>query len=226
MDRIKPFKIKVSEFDKFENLSFGLHGPALLVCNQRGKRNSDLVMCFHCPVWPALARREFHLCKNNNQNFKAENIKRDGCHIVPIAHPNSKHPNLEFRISFSAAEKYIIQNWNKNQMNLYFLCKEIFNKIFSTGQDLEKGLYSYFARTIILWMDEKYSKEFWKENSALSIVGQFIDDLRANITGKSCPNYFVPNNLMMGAYTGQQVNSLLSKLDDISTDMSFFNYFL
>ena len=68
-------------------------------------------------------------------------------------------------------------------------------------------------------MDERHSKEFWKENSTLSIVGQFIDDLRANITGKSCPNYFVPNNLMMGAYTDQQVNSLLSKLDDISTDM-------
>ena len=88
-------------------------------------------------------------------------------------------------------------------MNLYFLCKEFFNKFLSTGQDLERGLCSYFAKTIILWMDERYSKEFWKENSTLGIVGQFVDDLKLNIRDKSCPNYFVPNNLMMGTYTDQ-----------------------
>lgn len=38
---------------------------------------------------------------------------------------------------------------------------------------------------------------------------------------KSCPNYFEPNNLMMGNYTDKQVNSLLSKLDDVSTDMFY-----
>ena len=221
LDRTKLFKIKVAEFDELEKFNVVTHGPALLVWTQKEKRNSDLVMCFHCPVWPTLARREFHLCKNNNQNFKAENIRRDGCHIVPIAHPNSKHPNIEFRISFSAAEKYIMQNWSKNQMDLYFLCKELINKFFWTGQDLEKGLCSYFAKTIILWMNERYSEEFWKENSTLSILGQFIDELRKNIADKSCPNYFVPNNLMMGTYTDLQVNSLLSKLDDVATDMFY-----
>ena len=70
-------------------------------------------------------------------------------------------------------------------------------------------------------MDEKYSKEFWEKNLALSIIGQFIDDLRTNITDKSCPNYFIPNNLMMSTYTDQQVSSLLSKLDDVSTDIFY-----
>ena len=31
---------------------------------------------------------------------KTENIRRDGCHIVPVAHPKSKQPNLQFRILF------------------------------------------------------------------------------------------------------------------------------
>ena len=31
---------------------------------------------------------------------KTENIRRDGCHIVPVAHLKSKQPNLQFRILF------------------------------------------------------------------------------------------------------------------------------
>ena len=168
-----------------------------------------------------ICKKRIPFLSNNNQNFKAENIIRDGCHIVLVAHPRSKQLNLEFRISFLVAEKYLIQYWNKSQMNIYFLCKELFNKFFITGQDLEKGLCSYFAKTILFWMIERYPKEFWTENSTLTILSQFIDDLRTNVKGKSCPNYFVPNNLMMSNYTDKQVNSLLSKLDDVSTDMFY-----
>ena len=72
-----------------------------------------------------------------------------------------------------------MQNWNKNQMKVYFVRKELFKKFFSTGQEIERNLCSNFARTIFLWMDEKYSKEFWKKNPTLIIICQFIDDLRA-----------------------------------------------
>ena len=212
LDWIKFLEIKLCPV-KFEEYKIDMHGTAFQL-----KPNADLVVCFHCPVWPALARRKF---QNNDQNFKAEIIRRDGCHIVPVAHPKSKHRNLEFRISFPAAEKYLTQNWNKSQMNIYYLCKELCNKFLKTGQDLEKCFCSYFTKTILFWMVERYSKAFWTENSTLSIVGQFINDLRTNITGKSCPNYFVPNNLMMSTYTDKQVNSLLSRLEDVSTDMFY-----
>ena len=56
LDRTKLFKIKVAEFDELEKFNVVTHGPALLVWTQKEKRNSDLVMCFHCPVWPTLAR--------------------------------------------------------------------------------------------------------------------------------------------------------------------------
>ena len=95
---------------------------------------------------------------------KTENIRVDGCHIVPVAHPKSKQPNLQFRNLFSATEKYLIQNWNKNETNIYFLCKKRFNKFFRAGQDLEEGLCSCFAKAILLWTSERYSKEFWEKN--------------------------------------------------------------
>ena len=133
----KKFLTNISQ-GKFKKLKLDVHGSALLAFNQNQKPNGDVVMCFSCPVWPAIARREL-FSNQNYQNFKAENITRGGCHIVAVAHPKSKHPDLEFRISFSAAEKYLLRDW-ENQMKIYFLCKELFKKFFSTDQKIEKGL--------------------------------------------------------------------------------------
>ena len=219
LDRIKYLKIK---FGKHEMLNVDMHGPALLTFNHVAKGDTDMVECFHCPLWPTFARREFVVYQNNVKNIKTENITKAGCHIVPIAHPKSSNPDLEFRMSFSVAERFLIQNWNKKQIDIYFLCKELFNKFFSTDHNLEKGLCSYFAKTIIYWMNEQSSIDFWTNNSIISILGQFFDLLRAYIANKSCPNYFIPNNLMMSTYTDKQINSLLTRLDDVCQDIFYY----
>ena len=219
LDRIKYLKIK---FGKHEMLNVDMHGPALLTFNHVAKGDTDMVECFHCPLWPTFARREFVVYQNNVKNIKTENITKAGCHIVPIAHPKSSNPDLEFRMSFSVAERFLIQNWNKKQIDIYFLCKELFNKFFSTDHNLEKGLCSYFAKTLIYWMNEQSSIDFWTNNSIISILGQFFDLLRAYIANKSCPNYFIPNNLMMSTYTDKQINSLLTRLDDVCQDIFYY----
>ena len=218
LNRRKYLKIK---FGKREMLEIDMHGPALLTFNHSGTGDSDMVECFHCPVWPIFARREFSTFQGNNEIVRAEKVRNVGCHVVPIAHPKSNNPDLEFRLSFSAAEKYLIQHWNIKQMYVYFLCKELFKKFFSTGLDLEKGLCSYFAKTIIYWMNEQCSTEFWTNTSTITILERFLDLLKIYISNKSCPNYFIPNNLMMSTYTDEQVNSLLSKLNNIRKDIFY-----
>ena len=216
LDRMKYLNIKLGKHDI---LNVDMHGPALLTFNHNGGGDSDMVECFQCPIWPTFARKDFCINEKNSEVFKPESVTSCGCHIVPIAHPNSSNPDLEFRMSFSVAERNLIRNWNKTQMCVYFLCKELFNKFFRVGQDLEKGLCSYFAKTIIFWMDERYSKEFWTENSTLHILEKLLEILRAYVTEKSCPNYFVPDNFMMSTYTDKQINSLLAKLDDVCQDI-------
>ena len=198
LDRRKYLKIK---FGKHEMLKVDMHGPALMTFNHNGTGDSDMVECFHCPLWPTFARRDFCIDQNNDKSFRAENIRSSGCHVVPIAHPKSKNPDLEFRMSFSVAERLLIQNWNEKQMEIYFVCKQLFKRYFYACTNLEKGLCSYFAKTIIYWMSEKSTMEFWIDNSTITILRQFFDLLRAYISQKSCPNYFVPNNLMMSTYT-------------------------
>ena len=65
LDWIRFLKITLglSEIEKLE-----MHGPAFVAFNHIGKRNGNVVMCFDCPMWHALARKEFHLHKYIDQN--------------------------------------------------------------------------------------------------------------------------------------------------------------
>ena len=71
-------------------------------------------------------------------------------------------------------------------------------------------------------MNEQSSVDFWTNNSIITILGQFFDFLRAYIANKSCPNYFIPNNLMRSTYTDKQINSLLTRLDDVCQDIFYY----
>ena len=68
-------------------------------------------------------------------------------------------------------------------------------------------------------MDERYLKDFCTENSTVNILEKLLRILRKYLTDKSCPNYFVPDNLMMRTYTDKEINSLLAKLDDVCQDI-------
>ena len=47
-----------------------MRGPALPGFHESGKHNVDSVRCFHCPMWTAFARREFHFYQIINEISK------------------------------------------------------------------------------------------------------------------------------------------------------------
>ena len=110
LDRMKYLNTKLGKHDM---LNVDVHGPALLTFNHSGGGDSDMIECFQCPVWPTTARKNFCINVKNSKVFKPESITSCDCHIVPIAHPNSSNPDLEFRMSFSVAERNLIRNWYK-----------------------------------------------------------------------------------------------------------------
>ena len=72
--------------------------------NHNGRGDVDTMECFQCPIWPTFARKDICIYESNGKDLKPGSISSCGCHIVPIANPNSSNPDLEFRISFSGAE--------------------------------------------------------------------------------------------------------------------------
>ena len=190
-----------------------LHGPALLV-EEVGDTDMDFVPCLKMPSWPSFGKdalsRIMHSCSVETRN----KIESEGCHLVGVPHPQSAKPEIEFRISFSIAEKSMIRTWTTKQIKVYYLCKELFNAYFKdkTSLKLEKGLCSYFAKTTILWMIENRDKEYWKDNYFLDILDEIFEILSSNLSNRSCPNYFLPRCYLMETYTESQIRQLQEQI--------------
>ena len=193
-----------------------LHGPAVL--QEAGA--ADVVICLSCPTWPSCAvefiERQRKYKVPSTKEIHA--IRDTGCHIIAISHANSKRNDIEFRISFSAAEKYLIKRWNEKQIKCYYLCKELFSNHFKPEHDSEKGLCSYFAKSVIFWITEEKPSEFWMEYSTFDIQKEILKTIKIYLNEKSCKNYFIPKNLMMKTFTEEQTNALLQKLVGVEED--------
>lgn len=197
------------------------HGPALLVGEGSEDRSTaDLVTCLEVPIWPQSALNMTTRNQNKALQKVLNKVTQNSCHVVAVPHPLNQGSEYEFRISFSYAEKFLIRKWSNQQIKLYFLTKDLFGRFFNVENgELEKGLCSYFAKTIIFWMIEENDGEFWKSQSILELVETFFGILRNYLTYKSCPNYFIRENHMMSAYTDSQINKLINRLDTITSDM-------
>jgi len=201
----------------FGGVDVEMHGPAVL--QETG--GADVVICLPCPVWPSGAlefverKRKYEL----PSAAQVDHIKEAGCHVIVIAHANSKRSDIEFRISFSVAEKYLIRQWNEKQIKCYYICKELFSNHFKPTSESEKGLCSYFAKSVIFWMVEDNPSRFWQDSSTYNIMIKILDTIDIFLTERSCENYFVPNNLMMETFTEEQTDLLLLKLAKVKGDM-------
>ena len=191
-----------------------MHGPAILLSDEK----ADLVVCLKVSVWPKCANG----FRSKGLSAKViEEIVDMGCHVVAVAHPHSENPDLEFRISFSVAEKLLIRKWTNEQLKCYFVFKELVKKHLGPDDDdeeaaIEKGLCSYFVKTLLLWASEDHTEEFWQQHSTLQIVTELLKIMKHFVVHRKCPNYFVPENLMVSSYGSRQLELISSKIDKIA----------
>jgi len=195
-----------------------MHGPAIL--DYTG--GIDLVICLSCPYWPTFEQNfRARLRKCGFQSEKLiDDIISKGFHVVCINHPLSRCSNIEFRFSFSVAEKMLVMVWSKQQRKIYFLCKEIFNRYFKAEEDetLSKGLPSYFAKTVIYWLTETEPELFREEYTTLQCLKRVFAVIREYLDNKTFPNYFLTDNYMVNAYTSEQLELLIRRIDTVSAD--------
>ena len=201
----------------FGKANLDMHGPAVL----QSFGAADLVICLACTEWPECAMEFMERIRDFDvpSAVQLDHIRDMGCHIILISHPDSSNPDLEIRLSFSAAEKYLIRQWTNPQIKCYFLCKELFSNCFKAQKDSEKSICSYFAKSIILWMAEKNPSSFWSDSTTFKVMEKIFATLKVHLTEKSCPNYFIPTNFMMKTFSNDQAQLLLNKLCSVENDI-------
>ena len=118
----------------------------------------------------------------------------DGCAVVPVGHHLSTEVELEWRVSFNAAERKLITSLTPRQRSCYSLTKFLLK----TGLSASSILTSYHVKNMMFWFCEQmYGAEEWTEDLQGDRILDFIDYIANALAHRSIPHYFhPPNNLI------------------------------
>ena len=91
--------------------------------------------CIHYDMWPKSANSFISRRKPNNwpSNSMLENIKCQGCDVVPVGHHASKNNDIQWRISFPG-ERSLPLDLTDVQILCYALIKIILKENLNTSQ--------------------------------------------------------------------------------------------
>lgn len=207
-------------------------GPALSRRDRPGRRNNyshDYVPCIRCVKWTTLAegwagrKRPVDWPK---QGLILE-IVNEGCHVVPISHYQSGDSlrQTEWRLSFSSAEKKLVDSLTIEQRQSYIVAKFVMKQVIQEMKDnfqelsVEKALSSYHLKTIFLWKCEEKPAEEW--NNLLESVVDLLNALVDHLQKRNIPQYFIPENNLIDnikqKVLGSVADGITAALADLPT---------
>ena len=183
------------------------------------KSGMDVVNSIHCKFWPNDA---LEWVKRPRQYgwptpHDIASIVDFGCHLVGVGHPRSKTKLLEWRMSFSVAERTLAWSFNHIQMQCYAVMKIILKEFIKERCSAQNQvLCSYFVKTFLFWTYETTRLEFWCEtNLSERIMFLFYEFAKCIQEGKIW-HYFIPKfNLLSVKLTRAAQTELLHVCDII-----------
>lgn len=204
-----------------------LHGPCVMERTMHG--DHDRAFCLEYKDWPAQAnewieRKRQHGWPSQKLIRKIKNI---GCHLMAIGsktlHSEFSSDDLgnstwigdplQWRMSFSLAEKHLVYSFNNTQFLTYGIFKLLNQEVFSQDQKVKDCICSYFLKTAIFWTIEETPSEYWKPERLIFCVDICFKRLIEWTRSGFCPNYFIrQNNMFMGKVQEWQLDYISSKL--------------
>ena len=111
-----------------------VQGPSVEIWSEYldpSDNGQDNVPSILCKFWPTSAAE----WKDRPRHYgwptqrDREYIEQFGCHLVPVGHPLSSAKSLEWRLSFSIAERTLVWSFNHTQLQCYAILKLILKRI-------------------------------------------------------------------------------------------------
>ena len=180
---------------------------------------TDMVNSIHCKFWPNDAiewierPRPFGWPTTND----VSTIVNFGCQLVAIGHPRSDTRSLEWRISFSVAERTLVWSFNHVQIQCYALMKIILKEFIKEKCNPDNQvLCSYFIKTFLFWKYEITDLSFWQENNIRECIKYLLIEFRQCINEGVIKHFFFPRfNLLSVKLTSEAKIELLQLFDII-----------
>ncbi|XP_033117665.1 uncharacterized protein LOC117117473 [Anneissia japonica] len=178
------------------------HGPAINVGYNSnfvdiGTGLLDVVHCLKCQSWPDFTS-EF-LNRNRENNWPSQKlidkVKGLECHVVPVGYPGSKLNTIEWRLSFSIAERELITEMYEQYAECMFTLKCIKKKYIKYEDSVKPTPFSsYVIKTACLWMCEKFPPT----DSVMDLIRNVLDWIIDCYKQKHLPHYFIPQHNLIG----------------------------
>ena len=180
----------------------------------------DVAHCLQCDIWPNNAQdciKRLHQCGWPSHSV-VDSIVNDGVLFVPIGAKGSIFENIEWRMSFSLAEKKLIHSMNHTQFLCYGLLKIFLKEIIDENLETRGLLCSYFLKTAVFWEITTTSNQ-WNPSTLMSCFWNCFRQLIQWVSCAYCPNFFIPqNNMFEGKVEGTNQDKLLQHLKALYYD--------
>ncbi|XP_078321985.1 uncharacterized protein LOC111112408 [Crassostrea virginica] len=188
------------------------HGPC--ESGEVGGLQYDLACCFACDFWPQSASYWINRCHSWPDMEVIHEIVRNGCHFVPIGHPQGLHEHEEWRISFSLTEHKLVRSMNHCQFLTYGLLKIFLKEVIDEqSEETNKLLCSYHMKTVIFWVIQQNAVPLWCPQNLLAGFWVCFKLLLKWVYEGVCPNFFIPeNNLFQSKVHGSAQKKLFLQL--------------
>ncbi|XP_071124029.1 cyclic GMP-AMP synthase-like receptor 2 [Mytilus edulis] len=187
-----------------------IHGP----CISDKDGSCDLALCLHCTSWISQASQLITRSNNSWPSYKVkQRIIKHGVLFVPVGVKGSPKENIEWRISFSVGEKFLINTFTHTQLLCYALLKILLKDVISTYTKCEDLLCSYFLKTVMFWISEELPQSIWKPENLIHCFMRCLRRLIYSVDYTICSHYFIPeNNLFENKIEGRARGILLDTL--------------
>ena len=192
------------------------HGPALSIDDCNITKARDVVHAFKCDSWPDCASE--WLTRKRRFNWPSRDMiktcKFFGFIFVPVGHPHSDEQHLQWRISLSHQERFLVTRFNSVQLKCYILLKLI--KKEKITPNIGESLSSYHMKTAMFYTIENTPSAFWMPENLLACVITCLRNLLVWVEFGVCPNYFIPaENMFERRVTGDVRENLHQLLQNL-----------
>jgi len=147
-------------------------------------------------------------------------------YLVPKPHPESKHPQAEWRLSFSIGEREIMLRLPEYHRKVFVWLKSYFkNHHRKNHHESWKKFESFHLKTVLLWhLDDETNMNLNTVTCIPSIVFNLIQRLTEAFDKKFLPNYFMPKLNLLADKTDECCQEL--KQDFESMVVNIFAHFI
>ncbi|XP_060566824.1 uncharacterized protein LOC132725664 [Ruditapes philippinarum] len=189
------------------------NGPAHSTQNVPGLTDCDSVLAFPCMSGQLQAGLRLYQQREGNwpTNDMIQYCSNMRCFVVGVGKTGSVNELLEWRISTSFAERFLMFSLNITQVRCYVLMKMIL-KTFIT-QRFPNSISSFMCKTVLLHCISYTRSDALKENTLFTCLSFCLSTLYNFVQNEYCPQFHnTQNNLMSGRFSPETKPLILETL--------------